>query len=76
MQKIIILLLSAFAGPLLAPAQPYFQQQVDYNIDVTLNDTDRSLDGFMATTCTYTNHSHTIPSLFIWMHWLAQRLQE
>ncbi|HVS96215.1 MAG TPA: M1 family metallopeptidase [Puia sp.] len=78
--KQLILLLSAFAGPFLAPAQspdsgalppagspnrPYFQQRVDYRIEVTLDDKNRSLDGFI--TLQYTNHSPDTLS-FIWMH--------
>lgn len=84
MKNLLLLLLSAIAGPLTAPAQsllaptnspagsnstapipPYFQQRVDYHIDVTLNDTDRSLDGFIR--MDYTNHSPD-SLFFIWIH--------
>ena len=78
--RLLILLLSAIAGPLLARAQsyfpsatvpsyatprPYFQQQVDYHIDVRLVAATRSLDGDI--TIHYTNHSSDTLS-FIWMH--------
>jgi len=76
MKQLIFLLFSAIAGPLLAPAQspitatdtptrPYFQQQVDYHIDVSLDDKNRSLDGLV--TMQYSNHSPDTLS-FIWMH--------
>ena len=65
MQKTIFLLLFAFAGPLLAPAQSYWQQQIDYHIDVTLDDANRSLDGFIS--MHYTNNSPDT-LFFIWMH--------
>ncbi|HXB93339.1 MAG TPA: M1 family metallopeptidase, partial [Puia sp.] len=44
---------------------PYWQQRVDYTIDVSLNDADRSLDGFIR--MFYTNHSPDTLS-FIWIH--------
>jgi hypothetical protein len=48
-----------------AKAQSYWQQQVDYTIDVTLDDPDKSLDGFVR--IQYTNNSpDTLP--FIWFH--------
>ena len=65
MNKFILILLSAIAGPLLAPAQSYFQQQVDYKIDVRLDDANRSLDGDI--TIQYANHSPDTLS-YIWMH--------
>src|SRR5579871_6169036 len=34
---------------------PYWQQEVNYSIDVTLNDSDRTIDGFV--TMDYINHS-------------------
>ncbi len=43
----------------------YFQQQVNYKIDVTLNDVDNTLDGFEI--IEYTNHS-TDTLRFIWFH--------
>ncbi|HXB09745.1 MAG TPA: M1 family metallopeptidase [Puia sp.] len=49
----------------LAQAQSYWQQQTDYTIDVTLNDPEKSLDGFIR--IRYTNNSpDTLP--FIWIH--------
>jgi len=46
-------------------AQNYWQQQVDYTIDVSLNDTEHTLDGFSK--IQYTNHSPDTLS-FIWFH--------
>jgi hypothetical protein len=45
--------------------QKYFQQQVDYKIDVTLNDVDKTLDGFEV--INYTNNSPDTLR-FIWFH--------
>ena len=45
--------------------QAYWQQQVNYKIDVTLNDTEHSLDGFEK--IEYTNHSPDTLT-FIWFH--------
>ena len=65
--KILLLIfcnLISFSG-LFSQAKPYWQQQVDYNIKVTLNDSDHSLDGFVE--MKYTNNSpDTLP--FIWIH--------
>src|SRR6186713_2477673 len=48
-----------------AQEQNYWQQQVNYTIDVTLNDTEHTLDGFVR--MQYTNNSpDTLP--FIWIH--------
>lgn len=45
--------------------QPYWQQQVDYSIRVSLNDTRHTLDGFIR--ILYRNHSpDTLP--YIWFH--------
>jgi hypothetical protein len=43
----------------------YWQQKVDYVIDVTLNDSSKTLDGFES--LTYTNHSPDTLK-FIWFH--------
>ena len=43
----------------------YWQQQVDYKIDVSLNDVDHTLDGFIK--ITYTNNSPDTLK-FIWFH--------
>ncbi|MEO7311029.1 MAG: M1 family metallopeptidase [Chitinophagaceae bacterium] len=45
--------------------QPYWQQQVDFKINVSLNDVKHTLDGFE--TITYKNNSSDTLS-FIWMH--------
>src|SRR5215469_5906108 len=64
MKKLTLLFFSLTAA-LLPKAQPYWQQQVDYTIDVTLNDPDRSLDGFIR--MTYSNNSPDTLS-FLWIH--------
>ena len=46
-------------------SQKYWQQQVNYTIDVTLNDKDRTLDGFLK--MQYSNHSPDTLT-FIWIH--------
>ena len=46
-------------------AQPYWQQQVNYKIDVTLNDVDNTLDGFVKMDY-YNNSPDTLR--FIWIH--------
>lgn len=53
--KILNLLLCVIAYSFTAKANTYFQQQVNYNIDVTLNDALHELDGFA--TITYINNS-------------------
>lgn len=63
----LLLLLLSFSGDVNAQGNPgdYWQQQVDYAIHVSLNDTLNTLDGFE--TITYHNHSpDTLP--FIWIH--------
>src|SRR6476619_2815404 len=45
--------------------QEYFQQQVNYKIDVTLNDADNTLDGFI--NINYTNNSPDTLN-YIWFH--------
>jgi len=45
--------------------QPYWQQKVDYKIDVTLNDADNTLDGFIKMEY-YNNSPDTLT--FIWIH--------
>ncbi|HWK03869.1 MAG TPA: M1 family metallopeptidase [Puia sp.] len=45
--------------------EPYWQQQADFDIRVTLNDNDHSLRGFE--TIRYTNHSPDTLS-FLWIH--------
>jgi hypothetical protein len=58
-----LILFSAW-GPDLA-AQQYWQQQVNYSIDVSLNDTEHTLDGFVK--IQYSNHSPDTLA-FIWFH--------
>ncbi len=62
------LLLTVFAYCILPIAYcqlPYWQQQVNYKIDVTLNDVDNSLDGFIKMDY-YNNSPDTL--FFIWIH--------
>jgi len=69
MKNLVLTLLIASiqltARPQAARPQPYWQQQVDYTIDVTLDDPDKSLDGFVR--IQYTNNSPDTLS-FIWFH--------
>ncbi|MEJ7673395.1 MAG: hypothetical protein WKF59_11955 [Chitinophagaceae bacterium] len=51
--------------------QPYWQQTVNYNINVSLNDQDHSLSGYMD--IEYINNSPDTLQ-FIWFHLCAQRL--
>ena len=64
MKKLSLFFLS-FGLVALANAQNYWQQQVDYKIDVSLNDKEHSLKGFL--TLEYTNHSPDKLD-FIWFH--------
>src|ERR1700744_3445719 len=65
MKKLFVLLLAFITIGLSATAQSYWQQQVSYSIDVSLDTTQRALDGFIE--MTYTNNSpDTLP--FIWIH--------
>jgi len=65
MNKLILLLLITCTSALISAAQPYWQQQVNYTIDVTLDDAERSLDGFIK--IQYTNNSPDTLT-FIWIH--------
>ena len=58
-------LLLLFISSVAVAQQAYWQQQVNYKIDVTLNDTEHSLDGFEK--IEYTNHSPDTLT-FIWFH--------
>ncbi|MBS1664819.1 MAG: M1 family metallopeptidase [Bacteroidetes bacterium] len=61
----LLLLLIILCGALKSSAQQYFQQDIHYTIDVTLDDAQRSLDGFIK--IQYTNNSpDSLP--FIWIH--------
>ncbi|OWK71836.1 M1 family metallopeptidase [Pedobacter sp. AJM] len=65
MQKyILILLLSTLSFSIFAQ-ENYFQQKLTYNIDVTLNDKEKSLKGFE--TIVYKNNSPSTLD-FIWFH--------
>lgn len=64
MRKILFLLLTAHSSWLSAYSQ-YWQQQVNYTIDVTLNDKDHALDGFEK--IEYINNSPDTLK-FIWFH--------
>ena len=70
MNKLITILLIIFCAGLTSvraqpPSRPYWQQQVNYTIDVTLHNTDHTLDGFVK--MQYTNHSPDTLT-FIWIH--------
>ncbi len=64
MKNLLTLLLSFFTFSLFAQ-QNYWQQQVRYNIDVTLNDVEKSLKG--SETIVYKNNSPSELN-FIWFH--------
>lgn len=59
----LLIVMLAFTG--LKAQQPYWQQSLDYRIDVSLNDKDHTLDAFLR--LQYTNHSPDTLS-FIWFH--------
>lgn len=63
MKKIALLI--ACCLKLSAHAQQYWQQEVSYTIDVALNDTEHTLDGFVK--IQYSNHSPDTLG-FIWFH--------
>jgi len=63
--KNLTLLLLAVCLASLASAQSYWQQQTDYTIDVSLNEKEKTLDGFER--IVYTNNSPDTLS-FIWFH--------
>ena len=64
MRKFIFFLLAAFCSQLAAFSQ-YWQQQVNYTIDVSLNDKEHTLDAFEK--IEYTNNSPDTLT-FIWFH--------
>jgi hypothetical protein len=64
MKKLALLILLQ-VSLLAAQAQQYWQQEVDYKIDVALNDKEHSLKGLL--TLDYTNHSPDKLD-FIWFH--------
>ncbi|MEI6947095.1 M1 family metallopeptidase [Paraflavisolibacter sp. H34] len=65
MKKLFLSLLSFCSLPFAFSQSSYWQQQVAYNIDVTLNDQAHSLKGFLE--LEYTNHSPDRLD-FIWFH--------
>ncbi len=66
MQKVIFIICCSYLLPLYLVAQKkYWQQQVNYTIDVTLNDTEHTLDGMC--TMEYINNSPDTLK-FIWVH--------
>ena len=65
MAKKLLLLLGACCCLEAAFSQSYWQQQVDYRIDVSLSDAGHTLDGFEK--INYTNHSPDTLH-FIWFH--------
>ena len=64
-RSFLLLLLLGICRQSDAQAPSYWQQQVNYTIDVTLNDADHTLDGFVR--MQYSNHSPDTLS-FIWIH--------
>ncbi len=67
MKRILLLLVLFFGQRSTINGQPpsYWQQQVNYKIDVTLNDADNTLDGFVKMDY-YNNSPDTL--FFIWIH--------
>lgn len=66
MKQLTAILLFIYGSLHVAYCQaPYWQQQVNYKIDVTLNDKNHTLDGFVK--MDYTNHSPDTLN-FIWFH--------
>ncbi len=63
--KYFITLFLLFISSVTVAQQVYWQQRVNYKIDVTLNDTEHSLDGFEK--IEYSNHSPDTLT-FIWFH--------
>ncbi len=64
MKNILVAFFICTAALAIGQTTPYFQQQVDYSIEVRLNDTEHSLKGFE--TFTYKNNSsQTLDKLFI-----------
>ena len=63
--KYILSLLLLIVTNSLHAQQPYWQQQVNFKLDVTLNDAEHSLDGFAK--IEYVNNSPDTLK-FIWFH--------
>lgn len=65
MYKLLLSFAFAFSGLTISAQTPYWQQHVKYNIDVRLNDAEKSVSG--TETIVYTNNSpHNLE--FIWFH--------
>ena len=64
-KQILLILFATLTSAIATRAQRYWQQQINYTIDVTLNDAERSLDGFIK--IQYNNHSPDTLK-FIWIH--------
>lgn len=68
LKRILFLFLMYCLSSVVYGQSPYWQQQVNYKIDVTLNDADNTLDGFVKMDY-YNNSPDTL--YFIWFHlWL------
>ncbi len=65
MKRIFLPAFFYFVSNLSFAQSTYFQQRVDYSIDVTLHDSDHTLDGFEIVT--YTNNSYDTLR-YIWFH--------
>ncbi|MFM6925853.1 MAG: M1 family peptidase, partial [Ferruginibacter sp.] len=65
MKRILFLIFLCGLSSVVCGQSSYWQQQVNYKIDVTLNDVDNSLDGFVKMDY-YNNSPDTL--YFIWFH--------
>src|SRR6476620_11519171 len=65
MKYVRSIILAGSMGPLVLSAQPYFQQRVDYTIDVRLDDNTNDL--FATESFVYTNNAPQALDT-IWMH--------
>jgi hypothetical protein len=65
LKKLLLLIFAFCLLPFAYCQLPYWQQQVNYKIDVTLNDADNTLDGFVK----MDYHNNSPDTLhFIWIH--------
>ena len=65
MKRLLLIIFTNCLLPIAYCQLPYWQQQVNYKIDVTLNDADNTLDGFIKMDY-YNNSPDTLH--FIWIH--------
>ncbi len=65
MKRLLCILIAYCLLPIAHCQSPYWQQQVNYKIDVTFNDVDNSLEGFIKMQY-YNNSPDTLH--FIWIH--------